>query len=79
MDHPTHFLPDMMADPVWCMSEDAKQAPSQRAFGVDISFWNFLVQPGNEHRQARFSQAMGAASRQFPPDFVVAGEIQLLL
>jgi hypothetical protein len=60
------------------MSEDVKQAPSQRAFGVDGTFWDFLVLPGNEHRQARFSEAMGAASRQHPPDFVVAGTIQLL-
>jgi hypothetical protein len=64
-------IPDMMADPTWCMSEDFTKAPTARAHGIDGTFWDLLSAPGNEARQARFDAAMVTYSRFFPPNLIL--------
>jgi hypothetical protein len=67
------IIPDMMADPVWSASDDVKDAPLARAYGIDGNFWDFLAAPGNEIRQGRFSDAMAAYTRFFPEGLINQG------
>ena len=63
-----------MFDPETSLSPETTKAPFNRAFDWPGTFWTWLSQPEQAHRQRRFGVAMKGVSSLEPADSILKGE-----
>ena len=64
-------------DPKTAFSGDAKQCAISKAFNAELSLWEILELPENEHRLKRFGLAMEGSSRIESVESLLESELEL--
>lgn len=67
------YLTEVLYDPVKKSSEEPQHAPLARAFNTNKTYFDWLEEPGNEHRLKRFSVAMEGSAKINSSDAILAG------
>lgn len=68
------YLQENMTDPSTSHADGATRAPFQRAFGVDVPFYEWMETPGRESRLHRFGLAMLGVEWMQPPPLILSGQ-----
>ncbi|KZO93897.1 S-adenosyl-L-methionine-dependent methyltransferase [Calocera viscosa TUFC12733] len=64
---------EALSDPKTAFSEEPEDAPLSRAFGTHITFWDWMEEPEQVNRLARFGVAMRAWQNTLPADAMLHG------
>ncbi|KZT58691.1 S-adenosyl-L-methionine-dependent methyltransferase [Calocera cornea HHB12733] len=64
---------EALSDPKTAFSEETEDAPLSRAFGKQAAFWDWVEEPEQVNRLARFGVAMRAWQNTLPADAMLHG------
>ncbi|EJT96872.1 O-methyltransferase [Dacryopinax primogenitus] len=64
---------EALSDPATSYSEEPEDAALSRAFGKREAFWEWIEEPEQDHRLARFGVAMRAWQNTLPPEAMLHG------
>ena len=73
------YMSETLLDPITGHSDQDTHAAFQRAFGVDVSMWEWLERPENEEDLKMVSVAMRGASKLLPTDGILKGMLADML
>lgn len=73
----TGYLQEVLADPSWTASGDPAKTSLQKAFNMNVPYWEWLEAPGNSSRRRRFAAGMTGLSNATYSSAILEGMISI--